>query len=134
MKEKIDKRKKYTFDLEAIWERIEAGESQSDIARSIGCAVSRLNEVLNSQDNAERSARAREASAEAWLDKGLEVVASALHKDAGIDASAARAYEQACARRAAVRNPLYRDKVDMTQKISGEVTITTGVPESNAAG
>ena len=71
-------------------------------------AISRL---LDQSDEIKlRSARARERSAEAWLDRGLETLEKALDKESGMDASAARAYEQACARRAALRNPLYREK------------------------
>lgn len=105
------------LDLEAILERIEEGESQTDIAKSLGVGIATLSRFLNSDENAERSARARSYSAEAWLDKGLAVISSALDKQGGVDASAARAYAQECARRAAIRNPQYRDKVDQT--ISG---------------
>ena len=127
-------KKKYELDLLGILQRIEAGETQREIAASIGCDVALLNRFLNSDENAQQSARAREVSAEAWLDRGLETIASALSKRSDIDPSAARAYAQECARRAAVRNPLYRDKVDMTQKISGSVVVTTGVPQANEPG
>ena len=96
--------------IDAICERIEAGESQREIAASVGCDVTQVNRWLNSDEHAQRSMRARIASAEAWLDRGLEAIASALRKDGGIDASAARAYAQECARRAAVRNPQYSDR------------------------
>jgi hypothetical protein len=66
---------------------------------------------------AERSARARSISAEAWLDRGLAAVESAMQKDGNVDATAAKAYAQECARRAAIRNPAYRDKIQ--QEISG---------------
>lgn len=104
--------------------RIASGESQASIARSLGMDPGNFcRELQRTEDIAQRSARARADSAEAWLDKGLEVIESALRRDSGIDAQAARAYAQECARRAAVRNPAYRDKVDST------VRVTTG-PET----
>lgn len=99
--------------LEEILERIESGETYSEIARTTGVAVSSLHRWLNeTQERTELSARARTKSAEAWLDRGLDVVASALPKDGNIDASAARAYAQECARRAAIRNPQYSERVE----------------------
>lgn len=96
--------------LEAVCERIENGESQAEIAKSIGVSPSTLSAWLNLPENAERSARAREASAESWLDRGLGKLEAACDKSSGIDASAARAYAQECARRAAIRNPRYVEK------------------------
>jgi transposase-like protein len=96
--------------LEPICQRIEGGESQAEIARSLGVSPSVLSTWLNRDENAERSARAREASAESWLDRGLEPLEQALRKDSGIDPAAAKAYAQECARRAAIRNPRYVEK------------------------
>ena len=105
-------------DLDAVLDRIMNGESQAEIARDIGLSPARLSELLSADaEIAERSARARSISAEAWLDRGLAVIESSLKKEDGIDASAAKAYAQECARRAAIRNPQYRDKVQ--QEISG---------------
>ena len=105
--------------LDRILLRITAGESQASIARSMDIDPGNLSRELQRDDDvAQRSARARLDSAEAWLDKGLDVIESALRKDAGIDATAARAYAQECARRAAVRNPAYRDKVDSTVRVT----------------
>lgn len=109
---KENKPTKKPYDIEAICCRIEDGDSQADIARTLGITPGRLSQILSADDEThKRSARARLASAEAWLDKGLAVVESALHKTGDIDASAAKAYAQECARRAALRNPLYRDKM-----------------------
>lgn len=108
--------------IAAVCDRIEGGESQAEIAKSIGVAVSTLSEWLNLPAHAERSARARENSAESWLDRGLDVVQSALRKDAGIDASAAKAYAQECARRAALRNPRYIEKT--AHEHSGTVALS----------
>lgn len=96
--------------IEAICNRIQDGESDGEIAASIGMSKSTVNNWLNLDENIIQSARAREQSAESWLDKGLATISTALPKDGGIDSSAARAYAQECARRAAIRNPKYRDK------------------------
>lgn len=96
--------------LEPICQRIENGESQAEIAKSLGVAPATLSAWLNRQEHAERSARAREMSAESWLDRGLKALEDALDKDSGKDASAARAYAQECARRAAIRNPRYVER------------------------
>ena len=108
--------------IEAIAGRIEAGETMSEIARSLQINISTLSRWLRLGDNEQVSARAREASAEAWLDRGLETVASALDKQSGIDASAAKAYAQECARRAALRNPKYIEKT--AHDISGTLSLS----------
>jgi hypothetical protein len=96
--------------IDAICARIECGESQAEIARSLELSAATLSTWLNQPERAERSARAREMSAEAWLDRGLEAIESALSKTGTVDASAAKAFAQECARRAALRNPRYVDK------------------------
>ena len=108
--------------IKAIAGRIEAGETISEISRSVGVSFGTLSTWLRSSDNADVSARAREASAEAWLDRGLETIASALDKEGGIDASAAKAYAQECARRAALRNPKYIEKT--AHDISGTLSLS----------
>lgn len=97
--------------IATLCERIFSGESMPSIAASVGVSESTLSDYLARPEHIELSARARQDSAEAWLDRGLACIASALPKDGGIDASAAKAYAQECARRAAIRNPRYRDKV-----------------------
>lgn len=98
-----------------ILARIANGESMREIAEDEKCSpVTIWNALRATDDLAERCARAMELSAEAWLDRGLDAIESALSKSGDVDASAARAYAQECARRAAVRNPRYRDKVDAT--------------------
>lgn len=96
--------------LEQICSWIEDGESQYEISQKIGVAPGTLSAWLNKEGNHERSARARELSAESWLDRGLKTLEQALDKTGGIDASAAKAYAQECARRAAIRNPRYVEK------------------------
>ena len=116
-----------SIDIESVLERIYAGESQADIAASLGISPARLSVFLNQdEETAKRSARAREESAEGWLDKGLAVIQSALDKEGGIDAGAARAYAQECARRAAIRNPRYREsnKTELTGPNGGPVQIS----------
>jgi transcriptional regulator with XRE-family HTH domain len=112
------------YDIPAICERIEGGETQSSIAQSLGITAGRLSQILSADDNsAKLSARARAASAESWLDKGLAAVESAMDKDGRIDANAARAYAQECARRAALRNPAYRDKVTVSGDSDNPLTV-----------
>ena len=112
--------------IEKVCERIESGESQAEIARNLKVNAAILSAWLNRDDHAKRSARAREFSAEAWLDRGLEAVGRALQKKSGIDSTAARAYAQECARRAALRNPRYveRTALEFTGAGGGPVLMT----------
>lgn len=125
-----------------IIERIYEGDSQADIARTLQRSTGCVSMWLDCDPaTVERSARARAASAEAWLDKGIEMVRNAIFdpsfKGEGMDAGAARAYAQECARRAAIRNPAYREKtgVEITGKDGGPIrTIGATVsPEVAAA-
>lgn len=124
--------------IDWIIEQIHGGHSQASIAKALGVSAGTVSLWLDRDaDTIERSARARIASAEAWLDRGLEVVESALKRADGIDATAARAYAQECARRAAIRNPAYREKtgVEITGAKGGPIqTIAaTATPEQAAA-
>jgi len=103
-------------DLDAILSRIADGESQAEIARSLGVAPSTLSEYLNKPEHAERSARARSLSAEAWLDRGLQALTDAPADSNEI--ARARAIAQECARRAAIRNPQYSER--HKHEISGD--------------
>ena len=74
-------------------------------------------------------------SAEAWLDKGLAKIESSMSKSGDVDPSAARAYAQECARRAAIRNPIYKDKaqVDLHVKVTrSEAEIESRIIELSA--
>ena len=116
--------------IDEIIQRIESGESYSDIARSLSVNVSTVWRWCEADDEtAQRSARAREKSAESWLDRGLAVIESSLSKSGDVDPSAARAFAQECARRAAIRNPQYRDKQDVA--LSGAVTLTLGKEDAS---
>ena len=102
-------------DNAELLEQVRDGATYRELGGKYGVNASTICRWLAETPEIEQqSARAREDSAEAWLDRGLAVVESALRKDAGIDASAARAYAQECARRAAIRNPTYRDGHDVT--------------------
>jgi transposase-like protein len=108
--------------IERIHERIESGESMRSIARDIGCSVSTLWKALYAtEERRERSARALERSAESWLDLGAEAILSSMSKSGDVDPAAARAYAQECARRAAIRNPRYRDNVQVEHR--GQVSV-----------
>lgn len=111
------------FGEDQIFSLIKSGSTQTEVAEKIGISVSALNTWLHASP--ESSARAREAmaaSAESWLDRGLKPLQEALDKGSKIDAQAARAYAQECARRAAIRNPRYREK------ISAEISGVDGKP------
>lgn len=97
--------------IDPICELIASGETFANIGNRYGVGAVQLMEWLTRPDNAKKTARAREFSAEAWLDKGLDVVYSSLSKSGDVDPSAARAYAQECARRAAIRNRAYGDRV-----------------------
>jgi transcriptional regulator with XRE-family HTH domain len=106
--------------MERILEMIESGMSQAQIAKEFNVSQPSLNAYLNNETYADRSARAKEISAEAWLDKGLQAIEAAMLKAGPMDVQAARAYAQECARRAAIRNPQYREhsKVEHSGSVS----------------
>lgn len=104
--------------IDWILGRIYAGDSQADVARSMAIDPSTLSKAITALRCSDKSAdqafaRAREASAEVWLDRGGDVLMQALPKSSPIDASAARAFEQHCARQAAIRNPQFGDKAHL---------------------
>lgn len=96
--------------FDTIIERIEHGATQAELMREYGVSAGSLNAWLHA--TSECSARAKNAmriSAEAFLDRGHEALLSADSTQAEI--ARARALEQHYARRAAVRNPHYSEKV-----------------------
>ena len=97
------------LDTDKALRLVEEGLSYDDIAVQMGVDRRTIIRKLDALPDSAHM-RAREASAEAWLDRGFEQLTAALDKGGNVDPSAARAYEQACARRAALRNPLYREK------------------------
>ena len=101
-----------TIGTDAIIDMIYAGQSQAEIALAVGCDPALINRWLHADP--QRSARARAAmaeSAEAWIDRGHAYLVGAASDNAEIQR--ARALEQHCARRAAIRNPRYRDNVSV---------------------
>lgn len=102
--------------IEAICARVENGETQREIASDIGITAGELAVWMNKPAHAERSARARSISAEAWLDRGLDAMMTAESDPSEI--ARARAIEQHCARRAAIRNPQYRDKAAPEESVT----------------
>jgi hypothetical protein len=116
-------------------ERLLEGKTYREMAAEFGCSISRLHYWLNEPQIAEQSARARLSSAEAWLDRGLAVIESALDKQGNVDASAARAYAQECARRAAIRNPSYREssKTELTGPNGGPIRVATAADMTDDA-
>lgn len=90
--------------IDDLCRRIETGESQTEIARSLGVEVSTLNEYLHSTpENSARARAAMEKSAESWIDRGHQYLVEADSDPNEI--ARAKALEQHCARRAAIRNP-----------------------------
>ena len=112
--------------MDKVLQMIESGMRQLEIAQEFHVSKPSLNAYLNSDAYADRSARARLESAEAWLDKGLQAIKDAMDKSSGLDATAARAYAQECARRAAIRNPRYNERlsVDLTAKVTTNAQLT----------
>jgi hypothetical protein len=91
-----------------------------------------LSHFVNRDDYAHRLARARESSAEAWLDRGLEAVQKSLGRNSEYDPTAARNYAMECARRAAIRNPKYREKQQVEVSGSKENPLTILVAEMSS--
>ena len=122
--------------LDAILDRIRSGQSQRQIAEALGIGIASLCKYLADPSRSEQSARARMDSAEAWLDRGMQ----ALEEARGGDAAAvqlARAFEQHCARRAAIANPRYSDKAAIELSgpnggpIQGQAVVTVYVPANH---
>lgn len=115
--------------IDAICQRIEAGETYREIAASLGIAVSILARWLNSSDHRrEQSARALENSAESWSDRGLHALTEASDTESKRDPSVARAIDQHCRWRAAIRNPKYSERTRTDLAVSGglSLNINTG--------
>jgi transcriptional regulator with XRE-family HTH domain len=93
----------------AILGRIRAGESQAEIAKSLGVHVATLNRYLNDADRVLETDAAKRDSAEAWLDRGMSELESAKGGD-NAEVTRAKAVAQECARRASIRNPRYSEK------------------------
>jgi hypothetical protein len=101
--------------IEAICDRIQCGESQAEIARSLDIYPAQLCRWIS--DDEQRTARAkiaRHMSAESWMDRGLSTLGEI--PDDGSTAQIARAREiaQHCRKMAQIRNPReYGDKLEL---------------------
>lgn len=95
--------------IEEALELVESGRSYEAIAQKLGMSARTLIRKLDALPDSAH-ARARSNSAEMWMERGLEPLERALDKGSSVDVQAARAYAQECARRAALRNPQYREK------------------------
>lgn len=109
--------KLHAIGIDSIAEQIYNGATYGEIAEKAGVSRHALNDWLATHHPA-RDKSAREESAEAWLDIGLDAVQSSMRRDSGIDPNAAKALEVHCARRAAIRNRLYREKTDSTLAVT----------------
>ena len=106
------------YDIADILTRIEEGETFREIAAVYGVNVSSISRLLDKEENAQQSARARSISAESWLDRGFHELLDAKSSE---EIARARYIAQECARRAALRNPAYREKQDHNH--SGSLTL-----------
>lgn len=106
-------------DMAPILADIREGKTYREIASGLGISAPLLCEWLARPEVSEHSARALTDSAEAWLDRGFHE----LLKSNPETATRARYIEQACARRAGIRNMHYRERVGLDAKVSGGVTI-----------
>lgn len=108
--------------LSEALELVESGRSYEAIALKLGISARTLIRRLDALPDSAH-ARARSNSAEMWMERGLQPLEMALDKGGSIDVQAARAYAQECARRAALRNPAYREsnKTEITGANGGPV-------------
>ena len=106
-------------EIDDVLELVRDGQSYREIARRYGVAASTIcNWLSATPEIAEQSARAILASAEAWLDRGLEE----LEASDNDGATRARYIAQECARRAGIRNMHYRERMSVDAKVDVAVT------------
>lgn len=134
----IENESVYGVIVDYAIDRIYEGDSFGKIAEALGMTHGRISQILDRNEDAiNRSARAMAASAEAWLDKGLAAVEAAIddpaYQGTGKDSGASRAYAQECARRAAIRNPRYREKTGVEVSGPGGAPIKTISAQVDAA-
>ena len=104
-------------DMSEILALIRDGKSHREISTGLGVSHGVLCLWLSKPEIVEHSARAMLASAEAWLDRGLDAIENTE------DAHRGRYIAQECARRAGIRNMHYRERVGIDAKLSGNITI-----------
>lgn len=101
--------------IEAICERIEAGESQSEIARSFGTSQQTVSKWLSQDCYSARATEAKLRSAESWMDRGLDTLL-----DAKVDVQRGREIAAHCRKMAAIRNPRsYGDRIEIEHTDGG---------------
>lgn len=103
---------------DAILDRVCSGETQAEIAASIGIAQSSLGSWLAASVRSARTRAAMLEAAEAMQDRGHQALLDA-RGGSQADVALARALDQHWARRAAIRNPAHRERTDHV--ISGQV-------------
>lgn len=113
---------KHPGDAQLI-EWIENGWTFQEIADHVGVGIGTISRWVNAEHLLEESARAREWSAEALLDKGMQALRDALSKESGQEPSIARQIAQEYARRAAIRNPRYRDSANVDANVKGSLVV-----------
>lgn len=110
---------------EEILDRIANGETQTEIAKSLGVTCSYLVRVLNASDEASRRARAaKESSAEILYDRAHEELKSLASDGTQADIARAKELAQHYRKMAAIRNPReYGDRVDISGTINHEHSV-----------
>ena len=114
---KMGRPSKQPDDMSEILALIRDGKSHKEISKGLGVSHSTLCGWLSQPEHFDQSARAMLASAEAWLDRGLDAIEN------NEDAHRGRYIAQECARRAGIRNMHYRERVGIDAKMSGNITI-----------
>lgn len=97
---------KAEIDTEQALQMVEDGKSYAEIAREFNVSTTTLRARLDEVSDSAH-ARARSISAEGWLDRALNGLEMAQSSE---EITKARYIAQECARRAALRNPAYREK------------------------
>ena len=114
---KMGRPSKQPEDMSDILDQIRDGKSHKEISTGLGVSHGTLCGWLSQPEHFDQSARAMLASAEAWLDRGLDAIE---HNE---DAHRGRYIAQECARRAGIRNMHYRERMGIDAKVSASVTI-----------
>ena len=107
------------MDIAIICSRMIQGESISEIAADLGVNVETMRGFCSRPENEQLFARAKQLSAEAWLERGLKYALTSPRDP--VEIQRARLLEQHCARRAALYDPAgysERLKIDQTVTIS----------------
>lgn len=109
-----------TTGLDAICSMMEQGMAQAEIARQLGVSPGQISGWLAAPERSARAQKAREASAEAWMDRALVAIEQS---KTTTDVARAREMAQHCRKMAAIRNPRYGDKLQHTGDGGGPVVM-----------